>query len=84
MLALENVFQEELLAADNEPFFVHSPTGAKPRRAGYVRKAGRGAGNLAFAWIDKAGHMVPLDQPEVALELQRHWLQNKPISQPKA
>lgn len=84
VLALENVFQEELLAADNEPFYVHSPTGAKPRRAGYVRKAGRGAGNLAFAWVDKAGHMVPLDQPEVALELQRHWLQNKPISQPKA
>ncbi|WFD30147.1 carboxypeptidase C [Malassezia sp. CBS 17886] len=76
VIGFDNVYHEEIANATDTPFFVHGSGGAKPKRAGYFRKAGDGAGNLAFAWIDKAGHMVPHDQPHVALSMLNSWLAN--------
>ena len=35
--------------------------------------------NLTFLEVESAGHMVPMDQPEVALEMVRIFLENKPF-----
>lgn len=37
-------------------------------------------GGLTFAAVDAAGHMVPLDQPAVALALLDHLVHNKPYT----
>ena len=37
--------------------------------AGQVRSAGGGAGNYTFVEVFEAGHMVPYDQPEAALDM---------------
>lgn len=39
----------------------------------------RSAGLLTFATIDGAGHMVPYDRPEVALEMVNRWLASKDL-----
>lgn len=36
-----------------------------------------GKQRFAFVTVDKSGHMVPLDQPEVALDLYQRWLFQK-------
>lgn len=81
ILDFPNVYHEAINNATQTPMFVHSHTGAKPREAGYVIKAGEGAGNLAFAWIQRAGHMVPHDQPGIALAMLNRWLQNKDLTE---
>ena len=50
------------------------------KSAGSVRKGGKGAGNVAYVLISEAGHMVPHDQPEAALDMLNRWLANKPIA----
>lgn len=32
---------------------------------------------FAFVTVDKAGHMVPQDQPEIALDLLTRWLKGE-------
>lgn len=81
MLQFPNVYHEALNNATQTPLFARGPTGAKPRQAGYVIKAGEGAGNLAFAWIQRAGHMVPHDQPGVSLAMLNRWLANEDLTQ---
>ncbi|KAJ3786666.1 carboxypeptidase C [Lentinula aff. detonsa] len=51
--------------------------------AGTVRSAGRGgfgAGNITFVTVHEAGHMVPYDQPEAALDLITRWILDSPLS----
>jgi len=51
--------------------------------AGEVRSAGNSgfsAGNVTFVEIYEAGHMVPYDQPEAALDLFTRWIKNTPLS----
>ncbi|CDS00665.1 related to carboxypeptidase [Sporisorium scitamineum] len=48
--------------------------------AGLIRKGGKGAGNVAFAQVYAAGHMVPFDQPEAASDMINRWLANKPLA----
>ncbi|PKI85614.1 carboxypeptidase C [Malassezia vespertilionis] len=76
-----NTFHDEIANATKTPLFMRSVNGAKPARAGWVIKAGEGAGNLAYAWINEAGHMVPHDQPQVALSMLNKWLANKALTE---
>ncbi|KDR81948.1 hypothetical protein GALMADRAFT_58763 [Galerina marginata CBS 339.88] len=53
------------------------------RTAGEVRSAGGGgfgAGNVTFVNVHEAGHMVPFDQPEAALDLITRWIMDIPLS----
>ncbi|KAJ9110119.1 hypothetical protein QFC19_001790 [Naganishia cerealis] len=50
------------------------------KETGYVRSAGKGAGNVAFMAIYDAGHMVPQDQPVASLDMLQRWLDNKPLA----
>ena len=79
VLEFENPFHEEIQNATNVPLYTFSK-GLKPKRAGWVVKAGDHAGNLTFAWIDNAGHMVPHDQPAVSLNMLNRWLRNKDLT----
>ncbi|KAH8824467.1 carboxypeptidase C [Flagelloscypha sp. PMI_526] len=52
------------------------------RRAGEVRTAGGSgftAGNVTFVNVFEAGHMVPYDQPEAALDLISRWIFDVPL-----
>jgi len=55
--------------------------GDKKVKGGVVRSAAAkaGTGSLTFLQVFEAGHMVPMDQPEAALELFNGFIQNKPF-----
>ncbi|KAF7289387.1 Carboxypeptidase [Mycena indigotica] len=75
----DSKFQSEYKAAKPIPWITHS-TG---QLAGSVRSAGgKGitAGNVTFVTVFDAGHMVPFDQPEAALDLFSRWISNSPLS----
>ncbi|KAJ7897643.1 hypothetical protein B0H14DRAFT_3425002 [Mycena olivaceomarginata] len=75
---LESSFQNEFLAAEPELWVTPDP----PRFAGMVRRAGgRGfiAANITSITVWEAGHMVPFDQPEAALDFFKHWMSNTAI-----
>ncbi|KAJ1300748.1 hypothetical protein OPQ81_002391 [Rhizoctonia solani] len=44
-------------------------------------EGGKTAGNFTWLRVYEAGHMVPHDQPEVALELFKKWVNNKPLAE---
>ncbi|KAG8966199.1 hypothetical protein FRC03_012317 [Tulasnella sp. 419] len=51
--------------------------------AGKVKSAGGGgftAGNFTYVIVHEAGHMVPYDQPEAALDLFVRWLMDIPLA----
>ncbi|KAF9533625.1 carboxypeptidase C [Crepidotus variabilis] len=51
--------------------------------AGEVRSAGGEgftAGNVTFVNVYNAGHMVPYDQPDAALDLFTRWIRDTPLS----
>ncbi|KAJ7468642.1 carboxypeptidase C [Mycena latifolia] len=76
---LESTFQSEFVAAKAIPW-VTAGTG---KLAGEVRSAGGkgfSAGNVTFVVVHEAGHMVPYDQPEAALDLFSRWISNTPLS----
>ncbi|KAF7292795.1 Carboxypeptidase [Mycena indigotica] len=53
---------------------LHGPAcGARSGRPGGT------AGNVTFVTVFDAGHMVPLDQPEAALDLFSRWISNSPL-----
>ncbi|KAJ6621796.1 serine carboxypeptidase [Mycena sp. CBHHK59/15] len=56
------------------------PWTVSKRQAGLVRSAGEGAGNVTYLTVFEAGHMVPHDQPEAALDMLTRWVQNVPLS----
>ncbi|KAF8265772.1 serine carboxypeptidase [Lactarius quietus] len=70
---LENKFHKEFEDAPSIPWVLeHSG-----RVAGEVRAAGGGglgAGNVTFVNVHDAGHMVPHDQPEAALDMFTRWI----------
>ncbi|KAF7336198.1 Carboxypeptidase [Mycena venus] len=76
---LESSFQNEFLAAEPELWVTLDPF----QFAGTVRRAGGSGGstaaNITFITVWEAGHMVPFDQPEAALDLFEHWMSNTPI-----
>ncbi|KAH9945738.1 Alpha/Beta hydrolase protein [Amylocystis lapponica] len=76
---LETRFNAEFAAADSVPW-VTTETG---RVSGVVRSAGgQGdrAGNVTFVAVHEAGHMVPYDQPEAALDLITRWIMDIPLA----
>ncbi|KAJ7223041.1 carboxypeptidase C [Mycena pura] len=82
---LDSSFKSEFAAATPMPWIIASAdaTGAPSRPAGQVRSAGGGgftAGNVTFVTVFEAGHMVPHDQPEAALDMFSRWLYNAPLS----
>lgn len=79
VLDFPNPFNEEINNATEKPLYFFS-NGLKPQRAGYVVQAGENAGNLTYAWINNAGHMVPHDQPAVALNMLNRWVRNKDLT----
>ncbi|TDL28277.1 carboxypeptidase C [Rickenella mellea] len=79
MLKLENKYQKEFQAASQVPW--HTLDSGK--LAGMVRTAGGqgdSAGNVTFVAVHEAGHMVPFDQPEAALDLIERWILNVPLT----
>ncbi|KAF7345099.1 hypothetical protein MVEN_01673600 [Mycena venus] len=77
--ALDSSFQGEFAAAKPVPWI----TTGDGKIAGTVRSAGgQGftAGNITFVTVFEAGHMVPFDQPEAALDLFSRWISNTPLS----
>ncbi|KIY63058.1 serine carboxypeptidase [Cylindrobasidium torrendii FP15055 ss-10] len=77
--ALDTVFSEEFLSSPSEPWV----TLKSGKVAGTVRSAGgQGftAGNVTFVNVHDAGHMVPYDQPEAALDLITRWIADVPLS----
>ena len=59
--------QGEFLASEFKPWFSSSG-----KEVGQVR----GYENFSFLRVYDAGHMVPHDQPEIALEMLNTWLNN--------
>ncbi|KAG8870237.1 hypothetical protein FRB98_001762 [Tulasnella sp. 332] len=79
MQKLENPFLEEFNNNGLVPWQVLK-TG---RIAGMVKSAGGGgfsAGHYTYVVIHEAGHMVPYDQPEAALDMFARWLTNIPLA----
>ncbi|KAJ7134876.1 peptidase S10 serine carboxypeptidase [Mycena epipterygia] len=64
-------------AFEKAPFL---PWTVSDRQAGVVRSAGEGAGNVTYLTVFEAGHMVPHDQPEAALDMLTKWIHNIPLA----
>ncbi|KAF7364960.1 Carboxypeptidase [Mycena venus] len=64
-------------AFNKAPFL---PWTVSDRQAGVVRSAGEGAGNVTYLTVFEAGHMVPHDQPEAALDMLNKWIRNLPLA----
>ncbi|KAH0584572.1 hypothetical protein H2248_010105 [Termitomyces sp. 'cryptogamus'] len=76
---LETKFLPEFSATKAVPWI----TSKSGKIAGEVRSAGGAgftAGNVTFVTVFEAGHMVPYDQSESALDLFERWIQNTPLS----
>lgn len=84
MLALENPFSLEFRNATTKDWHLpsSSATGSSTsgKKVGDFRAAygdaKSGAGSYVFVDVDEAGHMVPYDQPEAALDLIGRWLKD--------
>ncbi|KIJ61414.1 hypothetical protein HYDPIDRAFT_115872 [Hydnomerulius pinastri MD-312] len=76
---LETKFLDEFTSAPTEQWVtMHSG-----KAAGTVRSAGgggSGAGNVTFVTVHEAGHMVPYDQPEAALDMITRWIMDIPLT----
>ncbi|EGO03578.1 hypothetical protein SERLA73DRAFT_175099 [Serpula lacrymans var. lacrymans S7.3] len=76
---LDTVFLDEFTSSPAENWV----TMASGKVAGTVRSAGGagfGAGNITFVTVHDAGHMVPYDQPEAALDLITRWIMDIPLT----
>lgn len=79
MIALESPFQSEFVAAPLQDWRTLSGVVAgKVRTAGGGEKFG--AGNFTYVVVHDAGHMVPFDQPEAALDLFVRWISDTPLT----
>jgi cathepsin A (carboxypeptidase C) len=74
--ALETKFSSEYEGAPTLPWVIKKGGPV----VGEVKVAGKKGGNVAFVNVHKAGHMVPYDQPEAALDLITKWVHNKPLT----
>jgi carboxypeptidase C (cathepsin A) len=77
--ALETKFSKEFQKSTPLPWVTIEDS----RVAGLVRSAGGGgetAGNVTFVTVYEAGHMVPFDQPEAALDMFTRWVSDVPLT----
>ncbi|PAV19070.1 serine carboxypeptidase [Pyrrhoderma noxium] len=75
---LDSNFHDEFAAAKSQPWV----TLAGGKIAGTVRSAGAtefSSGNVTYVQVYDAGHMVPYDQPEAALDLITRWIFDTPL-----
>ncbi|THH07889.1 hypothetical protein EW145_g3072 [Phellinidium pouzarii] len=82
LTAFDSQFHDEFSVAETLPWV----TSASSKLAGSVRSAGStstSAGNVTFVTVFEAGHMVPYDQPEAALDLLTKWISGIPLSDVK-
>jgi cathepsin A (carboxypeptidase C) len=79
---LETSFQADFQASKKAPYIPLFSKSNKP--AGFVKTAGgKGlftAGNVTYVQIYDAGHMVPYDQPEAALDMFVRWIMDTPLT----
>jgi len=79
---MESSFQADFQASKKAPYIPLSSKTNKP--AGFVKTAGgKGqftAGNVTYVQIYDAGHMVPYDQPEAALDMFVRWIMDTPLT----
>ncbi|KAL4068599.1 Alpha/Beta hydrolase protein [Scleroderma yunnanense] len=76
---LPTKFLDEFLDAPTEIW----TTAHSNKPVGTVRSAGGDgtrAGNITFVAVHEAGHMVPYDQPEAALDLISRWIFDLPLT----
>ncbi|KAI0789518.1 Alpha/Beta hydrolase protein [Abortiporus biennis] len=76
---LEHKFHEEFVKTKPVPWV----TLDSGKVAGETRSAGGNgftSGNVTFVNVFEAGHMVPYDQPEAALDLFTRWILDVPLS----
>ncbi|KAG1731604.1 Alpha/Beta hydrolase protein [Suillus paluster] len=76
---LDSIFLDEFSTAETEQWV----TMRSGKVAGTVRSAGArgsGAGNVTFVTVHDAGHMVPYDQPEAALDMITRWIMDIPLT----
>lgn len=79
---LETSYKEEF-AKSNGTWFVkqaekqHTSSKDPKQLGGWFKKAGKGAGNVAFVKAKDSGHMFPMDQPEAASDMVSRWLANE-------
>ncbi|KAG9311668.1 Alpha/Beta hydrolase protein [Chiua virens] len=76
---LETDFLDEFTVAPTKQWI----TLGAGKVAGTVRSASGGgfsAGNITFVTVHEAGHMVPFDQPEAALDMFTRWIVNIPLA----
>ncbi|KAG0698708.1 Alpha/Beta hydrolase protein [Suillus ampliporus] len=76
---LDTIFVDEFSTAETEQWI----TMRSGKVAGTVRSAGgggAGAGNVTFVTVHDAGHMVPYDQPEAALDMITRWIMDIPLT----
>jgi carboxypeptidase C (cathepsin A) len=50
-----------------------------PQIAGYVQEYATGGKALVYATVRGAGHMVPTDKPQQALEMFRRFISGSPL-----
>jgi len=77
--ALDHDFHREFSTAKTEPWV----TIESGKVAGTVRSAGgkgKTTGNVTFVTVYEAGHMVPYNQPEAALDLFTRWIKDIPLT----
>lgn len=76
---LDTKFYDEFSSAKAVPWF----SGQTGKLVGEVRNAGGAgftAGNITFVIIYEAGHMVPYDQPEAAIDMFTKWIMDFSLS----
>jgi len=70
---------EEYLEKEMKPWRV-SVNGTDVKAGDTKSATSLGGGKITFATVEKAGHMVPYDQPEVALEMVNKFLSGKSLN----
>ncbi|KAF7795558.1 hypothetical protein EIP86_006720 [Pleurotus ostreatoroseus] len=76
---LEHKFHNDFVKSKSLPWMTLS----SGRIAGEVRSAGGDgftAGNVTFVQVYEAGHMVPFDQSEAALDMFTRWITDVPLT----
>lgn len=80
MVNFPSVLHEQYASNDEQKWRVGKTTAGTVRAASHKAAAGKTFGDLAYVNVFNAGHMVPTDQPEAALDLITKWLSNKPLT----
>ncbi|CAE6453758.1 unnamed protein product [Rhizoctonia solani] len=79
MYRLDSKYAKEFRSLNNTVWKLNGKPVGEVRAS--ADEGGRTAGKFTWLRVYEAGHMVPHDQPEVALEFFRKWINNKPLAE---